>query len=199
MKRLYIRKGAEKIEDEDIVRKIRCGDRHAFQQCIERYRRHIFHIAYSVVHQRTDAEDIAQEVFIQIYRSLSQYDGKGFKTWISRIALHKAIDYRRKLLRSKEEAVEHITDAVSDEQMVANSLAGDVMTEVIVRDRKERLRMELKQIPALHREMIEAYYLEEKSYEQIAADSDISMKTVESRLYRARHWLRTHWREEDWR
>ncbi|OPA80098.1 RNA polymerase subunit sigma [Paenibacillus selenitireducens] len=182
-----------------MVRRIRLGDADAFRQLIDRYRQHVFQVAYSVVRDRADAEDIAQEVFIQIHRSLPQYESKGLKTWISRIALHKAIDYKRKLNRKQEDAVENLEEAVGSRMYVASGAAADVLSEVIIRDRQARLRTELDQIPALHREMIESYYLAEKSYEQIAMECDISLKTVESRLYRARQWLRTHWKEEDWR
>ena len=179
--------------------RIRRGDPAAFRQLIDRYHGHIFQVAYSVVRDRTDAEDIAQNVFIQIHRSLPQYESKGLKTWISRIAMNKAIDYKRKLNRRREDVVEDVEVAEGNRPFVASGMESDVLTEVIHRDRQARIREQLEHIPELHRQMIESYYLEEKSYDQIAMECDISLKTVESRLYRARQWLRTHWKEEDWR
>ncbi|WP_152396893.1 RNA polymerase sigma factor [Paenibacillus guangzhouensis] len=179
--------------------RIRRGESAAFRQLIDRFHGHIFQVAYSVVRDRTDAEDIAQNVFIQIHRSLPQYESKGLKTWISRIALNKAIDYKRKLNRRREEVVEDVEVAEGNRPFVASSIENDVLTEVIHRDRQARIRAQLDLIPELHRQMIESYYLEEKSYDQIATECNISLKTVESRLYRARQWLRTHWKEEDWR
>ncbi|MFD0617721.1 MULTISPECIES: RNA polymerase sigma factor [Paenibacillus] len=179
--------------------RIRRGDSAAFRQLIDRYHGHIFQIAYSVVRDRTDAEDIAQNVFIQIHRSLPQYESKGLKTWISRIAMNKAIDYKRKLNRRREDVVEDVEVVEGNRPFVASSMESDVLSEVIHRDRQARIREQLEHIPELHRQMIESFYLEEKSYDQIALECDISLKTVESRLYRARQWLRTHWKEEDWR
>ncbi|MNR68457.1 RNA polymerase sigma factor SigW [compost metagenome] len=56
----------------------------------------------------------------------------------------------------------------------------------------------INELPDSHREIVTAFYLNEQSYEEIAADQSIAVKTVESRLYRARHWMREHWKEEDW-
>jgi len=197
---VYInRRGESHIEDEELVMRIRQGDSVAFRQLIDRYHGHIFQVAYSVVRDRTDAEDIAQNVFIQIHRSLPQYESKGLKTWISRIAMNKSIDYKRKLNRRREDAVQDVEAAEGTRSFVASSMESDVLSEVIHRDRQARIREQLEHIPELHRQMIESYYLEEKSYDQIAMECDISLKTVESRLYRARQWLRTHWKEEDWR
>lgn len=159
----------------------------------------MFRVAYSVVRDTSHAEDIAQEVFLQVHRSLDQYEFKGLKSWISRIALHKAIDYKRKLDRHREEVVENIEIAAMASGDQRNfSIAQDIGLQVILKDRRERIRRQLDEIPYLHRDVILAYYMEEKSYEQIATEQNISLKTVESRLYRARQWLRTHWKEEDW-
>ena len=74
----------------------------------------------------------------------------------------------------------------------------DILHGVIRRDRKDRLWQEVESLPTAHREVVIAFYLDNKNYEQIAAEHGITLKTVESRLYRARHWIRTHWKEEEW-
>lgn len=53
-------------------------------------------------------------------------------------------------------------------------------------------------LPARHRDILVQFYIEEKSYDQIAREQNIAVKTVESRLYRARSWIRKHWKEEEW-
>jgi len=70
---------------------------------IDKYSQHVYHVAYSVLRNDQDAQDAAQEAFIQIYKSLPDYRSEGFKTWISRIAFHKAIDAKRKLGRRSAE------------------------------------------------------------------------------------------------
>lgn len=174
---------------------------------MEQYRQHVYQVAYSVVRHQADAEDIVQEAFIQIHRALPQYEMKGLKAWISRITVNKAIDYKRKKVRQLEAAIQPWPHADIEEGSAQGACAVeqpliqssyDVLTEVLDHERKQQLQAELERIPPLHRAMVQAFYLEEKSYDQIAAEQHITLKTVESRLYRARQWLRSHWKEEDW-
>ncbi|KAF4323815.1 hypothetical protein G195_003008 [Phytophthora kernoviae 00238/432] len=74
----------------------------------------------------------------------------------------------------------------------------DVLTRLVREERQEKLRERINQLPAQHRDIITAYYLSEKNYEQIARDAQVAVKTVESRLYRARQWIRNHWKEDEW-
>lgn len=128
-----------------------------------------------------------------MYKSLPDYRYQGLKTWITRIALNKAIDAKRKRDRLRELPVDY-------EHVLSQTPSGeeDVLSGVIRRDRMDRLLAEINQLPQAHREMMVAYYLEHKKYEQIASENEITMKTVESRLYRARQWIRQHWKEDEW-
>ncbi|MDQ0192938.1 RNA polymerase sigma factor [Paenibacillus wynnii] len=181
------------IEDENLIREICQGDVQSFRQFVEEYSQHVYKVTYSVLREAKEAEDAAQETFLQIYKSLPEYRHQGLKTWITRIALHKAIDAKRRRDRLREHPVDYdnvlsITPAQDE----------DVLHGVIRRDRRDRLWQEVESLPCVHREVVIAFYLEQKNYEQIAAEHGITLKTVESRLYRARNWIRTHWKEEEW-
>lgn len=65
------------------------------------------------------------------------------------------------------------------------------------REDRRQLREQVEQLPANYREVVTAYYMEDKSYEQIAAETGLERKSVESRLYRARSWMKRNWRKED--
>ncbi|MNK06095.1 ECF RNA polymerase sigma factor SigE [compost metagenome] len=150
-------------------------------------------MAYSVLHDQKEAEDTAQETFIQVYKSLPEYRSQGFKTWITRICLNKAIDCKRRRARRREdewESVEMLQHIPSSEE--------DTLDSLVRKERIQRVASRINELPDSHREIVTAFYLREQSYEQIAADQSIAVKTVESRLYRARHWMREHWKEEDW-
>lgn len=139
------------------------------------------------------AEDAAQEAFLQMYKSLPDYRYQGLKSWITRIALNKAIDAKRKRDRLRELSVDYelvLSQTASNEE--------DVLSGVVRRDRMDRLLCEINNLPETHRAIMVAYYLEHKKYDQIAAEQGISLKTVESRLYRARQWIRNHWKEDEW-
>jgi RNA polymerase sigma factor (sigma-70 family) len=141
-----------------------------------------------------DAEDIAQETFIQIYKSLSQYRSQGFKSWITRIAMNKAIDLKRKKTRRGEDNFYPVVDMEllpSDDE--------DPLSLTIRQEKKELFKHKLQTIPDNHRVVLTAFYLEEKNYEQIADELQVKPKTVESKLYRAREWIRKKWKEEEWK
>ncbi len=181
------------IEEEIMIKAICQGDGSAFRQFVEIYSEQVYKVTYSVLRDTKEAEDAAQETFLQIYKALPEYRFQGLKTWITRIALHKAIDARRRRGRQREQSADY-------EYMLDQTPAGDedVLSGVVRRDRKIRLWNEVDNLPSAHREVVIAFYLENKNYEQIAAEKGITLKTVESRLYRARQWIRAHWKEEEW-
>ncbi|MEK4106461.1 RNA polymerase sigma factor [Paenibacillus sp. FSL L8-0493] len=181
------------IEEELLIKRICQGDEDAFRQFVNTYSQHIYKITYSVLREVKAAEDAAQEAFLQMYKSLPDYRYQGLKSWITRIALNKAIDAKRKRDRLRELPVDYelvLSQTPSNEE--------DVLATVVRRDRMNRLSGEINNLPEGHREIMVAYYLENKKYEQIAAENEITLKTVESRLYRARQWMRKHWKEDEW-
>ncbi|MEK4436914.1 MULTISPECIES: RNA polymerase sigma factor [Paenibacillus] len=182
------------IDEARLIEQIRQGDASKFRLLIDKYSQHVYHVAYSVLRNDQEAQDAAQEAFIQMYKSLPEYRSEGFKTWLTRIAFHKAIDAKRKLGRRSSE------DLGGEERII--NLPGseeDILARLVREERKETLRERINQLPAQHRDIITAYYLSEKNYEQIAHDAQVAVKTVESRLYRARQWIRSHWKEDEWR
>lgn len=183
------------IETERLITRILQGDQGAFRELVNMYSKHVFHTAYSVLRDVKEAEDASQEVFIQVFKALPQYRSEGFKTWITRITLNKSIDLKRKIVRrtpeqqgDREEELERIPSR--DE---------DTLNLLIHKEKKHELRQKVLSLPDNHREVITAFYLEEKNYEQIACELGVTVKTVESKLYRARQWIRKTWKEEKWR
>ncbi|WP_082350658.1 RNA polymerase sigma factor [Paenibacillus xylanivorans] len=182
------------IDEARLIEQIRQGDTSQMRLLIEKYSQHVYHVAYSVLRNDQEAQDAAQEAFIQMVKSLPDYRSEGFKTWLTRIAFHKAIDAKRKVGRRSAE------DLGGEEKIM--NMPGreeDVLARLVREERQEKLRERIKQLPAQHRDIITAYYLSEKNYEQIARDAQVAVKTVESRLYRARQWIRNHWKEDEWR
>jgi len=123
---------------------------------------------------------------LQIYRSLPKYRLEGLKTWITRIAVHKAIDWRRRRARHLEE--------ITIQQPARTS---EVEEQVIERSKRSQLQEQLQQLPPNYKKVVTAYYIEDKSYEEIATETGLEKKGVETRLYRARNWMKRHWRRED--
>ncbi|UVI29907.1 sigma-70 family RNA polymerase sigma factor [Paenibacillus spongiae] len=173
-----------------------------------------------------DAEDALQEAFVRIYLSLPQYRGQGFKAWASRIAVNIAIDAQRKRMRKAEvligsyegsahttgdghaggersrlgrtsdNAAESIGAGTRGTGAIANH-SPPAEVEVLERERCERVRELVEEMPVGYGSVVRSYYLEDKNQREIAAQERIELKSVESRLYRAKRWMRKHWKEED--
>lgn len=182
------------IEEEKLIQRIRRGDRSAFRDLVDRYGDYVYRVTYSVLRDEKEAEDAAQETFIQVYKSLPDYRLQGFKTWITRIAINKAIDLKRKRDRRQEEN----WDPIEVDAHVAQD-EPEMLQELIDDERRVALRDKISVLPQGHRVVISAFYLQGKSYEDIAEELQVTVKTVESKLYRARIWMRDNWKEEEWR
>ena len=176
---------------DELVERVRAGNEHAFRILIETHKETVFRTVYSVLRHQKDAEDATQEVFIKIYTSLPQYKNQGFKTWMTRIAVNHAIDLKRKRDRKKEESHE-------EQPTKAHlGLSDDVEALFFQNERRKLVLQKLDDLPAGYREVVHDYYIKEKTYQQIAEEQQIQVKSVEVKLYRARNWMKKHWKEED--
>lgn len=174
-----------------LIEKIKLGDDEAFRLLVEKYRNDLFRVIYSVLKDQKESEDATQEVFMKIYTSLPKYENQGFKTWITRIAVNHAIDVKRKQQRRREDISETVNLDLDDGKRK------DLESEVIHRERRQLVRERLNELPDNYRDVIYGYYIAEKSYQQMALEQNVQVKTIETKLYRARIWMKKHWREED--
>lgn len=179
-----------------LIEKAKAGDEHAFRILIESYHVVIFHTVYAVLRNQKDAEDATQEVFLKIYLSLSRYENQGFKTWISRIAVNHAIDMKRKAYRKREAAVEdHVIE--DNPNSMLETREQSVEDQITNQEIKKLVHQRIHELPTNHQEIIHGFYIEEKSYEQLASDLKITRDTVATKLHRARTWMRKNWKESD--
>lgn len=163
-------------------------DSHNFTGLIDKYKGLVFAIVLRFVSSHEDAEDIAQEVFIQLYRSLPQCQPDHLKAWIGRIAMNKAIDWKRKQARTP--------DIIPGQLVSLDGPDGQNPEYSFIRQEREAYIRKLCASLAPHyRRVLIKYHFQDKTYQQIAREEGISMKTVESRLYRARKLLRQLWEE----
>lgn len=94
-------------DESDLVRKAQDGDVEAFETLVEVYRAKVYSIAYQIVGNADDAEDICQESFIKLYRNIRAYSSNHkFTTWLFRLVTNTAIDHLRKLNKSRRLSVE---------------------------------------------------------------------------------------------
>ena len=173
------------IEDKELVRLSREGDKEAFSLLVKRYETKVRHLAYQFTRNSAVAEDLAQEVFIKAYFGLPKFKGQsGFGTWLYRIGVNHVKDYLRK--KPKELSLEV---APQDLSASADALAGEEEAREDAR-RKSVVRTCLQTLPANHRIILTLRDIEGLPYEEISKTLKISAGTVDSRLFRARRMLR---------
>ncbi len=171
------------------IEKAAGGDEKAFTQLIDRYKGYLMATILPVVRDPGEAQDVLQETFWQVYRSLSGYRGGNLKFWLARIATRKAIDWCRQRERRSREVLH---DSPGDMDPGAALSAEE---EYFSHTAKARLASLLQALPPPYRTTMAGYLLEGKSYRQLADEAGVSVKTVESRLYRARRILRNDYEE----
>ena len=158
---------------------------------IEKYKDDLYRTVYAVLRNEKDAEDALQEVFLKIYSSLPSYEHSGFKTWMTRIAVNHAIDMKRKQSRRHEDAFETAEASFKKEAVDSIDL------ELIREEKRNMVRKKLEELPENYRDVIYGFYIEEKTYQQMAEEQNVQVKTIETKLYRARLWMKKHWKEDD--
>lgn len=181
------RRGVKVWNDEKWVLAFHAGNSGAFEAIIEHYQGYVFAIVLNFVNAN-EAPDVAQEVFIQLYRSLPRYESENLKAWIGKITVRKAIDWKRSHPPREENDID--TGSIPDNFAV--------MPDEFIIDQENRRKIKrlCLSLPSRYARVVNQYYYENKSYQQIAREEGITVRTVESRLYRAKNLIRQKWKEE---
>jgi RNA polymerase sigma-70 factor (ECF subfamily) len=168
-------------EDTTLVRRTLAGDQEAFASLVEKYKDPVFNVAYRMLGNATEAEDVAQEAFVRAYTQLHTYkDSHRFSTWLLSITSHLAIDQlrRRRFLALPLENVpflEWIADVgVGPEQAALEGEASDEMQRILLT------------LPPKYRAVLVLRYWNDLSYEEIATMLHLTPALVKARLHRAR-------------
>ena len=181
------------MDFEEIIRRARRKDEDAFSVLVDSYKNYVFAIILNFTRDQREAENIAQEVFLQVYLSLDSYQEDNFKSWLSRLAANKTIDYlRKKRVDFKEETQENSQALAED---LGQELVETPEEALLKKERKEKLDRICQELPEIYRQVIEDFYFYGRSYKEIAKREGISEKSVASRLYRGKILLREKWRD----
>ncbi|NLP36972.1 MAG: RNA polymerase sigma factor [Firmicutes bacterium] len=179
--------------EEVLIKQAAAGDKAAFEQLVEKYKAYVLAIILQLIPDSFHAENVAQEVFLQMYISLPQYRFAGFRTWLGRMATRKAIDWKRKQRRIQEKEI----FIPGNEQLPVQEGQDFVIEKLMRQEEAKQIRALCRQLPGRYQAVIEKYYFLGKSYRQIALEEKIAVKTVETRLYRARQKLKEKWEERN--
>ncbi|MGE5397826.1 MAG: RNA polymerase sigma factor [Chitinophagales bacterium] len=164
------------------------GNLDAFEQLVTRYQQQVFRVAYRMTNNREESEDIAQEVFINIYRKFSQFDpSKRFAPWLYRIAVNTCISN----IRRKKKYVSLNLDDIQEQQIdLHQHLSVDPLIKLEQAQLKETINQALKEIPEHYRIILILRYQLDLTNQEIAEILGISRENVEVKVHRARKNLR---------
>jgi RNA polymerase sigma-70 factor (ECF subfamily) len=174
------------MDDRTLVEQARHGSREAFEAIVKKYERKVFHLAYGFVRDRAAADDLAQDIFVKVYLSLSRFHAKSeFGTWLYRVAVNHIKDHLRKIGRRKEISLEEFANP----PFAAADDLREREREQTQERRRTIVRKVLETLPAKYRMILTLRDIRGLSYDDIAESLSISPGTVDSRLHRARKIL----------
>jgi len=167
--------------DGELLARSAAGDQAAFAELVRRHETQVLNLAFRYTRDRQDAEELAQEIFLKVWRHARSFRGESaFGTWLYRLAVNACLNHRQ---RRKARPDTH-------------TLAGDVAAEnppaadaLVASERELRLQDALAALPARQRMALALASFEDKSYEEIADAMCVSVASVESLLFRARRNL----------
>ena len=178
-------------EVRELLRAARAGDARAFGELVQRFMRSIYAVAYRLMGNHDDADDIAQETFVRAHAALARYDENySFYTWLRTIATRlglNEIEKRRRRQTSGGETFESAAETV-------HAAAPDPAEELAGEELRAALESALRALPAEYRAVLALRTFEDLSYEDIARVLEIPIGTVMSRLSRARTELKSRLR-----
>ncbi|MDG1499171.1 MAG: sigma-70 family RNA polymerase sigma factor [Planctomycetota bacterium] len=168
--------------DTDLVAETLAGQQLSFQLLVERHQGRLFAVVRNYTRNRVEVEDIVQDAFLKAFKRLDSFQHQAsFSTWLQRIAINTALDFIKRCGRSP------IT-AVDDPEIIAERVP-QVLAPGARLEREEIAEIThtvLDELPEIFRTVIIMRELEDRTYQEIADLLEISIGTVESRLYRAR-------------
>ena len=156
--------------------------REAFELLLDRYQHKAFRLAYSMLGNEASAEEMVQDTFLRIWKALPSYRGDAsLSTWIYAITRNRCLTRRKDLRERRSISIEEPSVKAAVDSLLASKPEGG--------ERLPDSAMLLAQLSPPYREVLRLFYLEEKSYEEVAAMLGLPIGTVKTYLHRARKQL----------
>ena len=174
------------------IARVLAGEAHLFHDLIRPVERAVFVMLYSLLHNETDAEDVAQETFIKIYRNLHSFRGDSkFSTWALSIARNEGLAWLRRRASRPEEPLEPVLeDASGDFTPALLTDWREVPPEALERkELRECLSQAILHLPPIYRDVVQLRDIDELDVQETAGVLGITAGSVKVRLHRARTML----------
>ncbi len=175
--------------DQHYINQILNGDANAFTVLVDRYKDMVFTLALRMVKNREEAEEVSQDTFVKMYKSLNKFKGDSkFSTWIYKIAYNTSLD---RLKKNKK----FINDVAIDEY-TAHQLKtlNNALNALEIKEKEHAIKQCLNLLPAADSFLLTLYYFEEQTLDEIAQTMNLTSNNVKVKLFRSRKKLATIFR-----
>jgi RNA polymerase sigma-70 factor (ECF subfamily) len=182
------------LKEEHLITQLKAGDDNAFKYFVEKYQNLVYNTSLGMLQHAEDAEDITQEVFIQVYHTISQFKGEAkLSTWLYRVAVTRSLDHLRAKKRKKRFAfIQSLFGTESNEPLVEQASFVHPGVQLENKERAGILFAAIAKLPENQKIAFTLNKVEGLSYEEVAEVMQTSVSSVESLLFRARNNLKTH-------
>jgi len=181
------------LDDQRLISSLQAGDESAYEQLIERFQSPVYNLAYRLLNDQADASDVAQEVFLKIFRNVGSFRGdSSLRTWVYRIAVNESHNRRRWLFRHHrgETGIDDVFDDSDSRERPLMDSRETPFDFAVNREAQVLLEEALAAINPIFRTAVVLREVEDMSYEEIAEILEVSIGTVKSRIVRGREALR---------
>ncbi len=186
------------VSDVDVMLRVKTGDESAFAYLVQKYRRPMIGFMYRLCHNPSTAEELAQEVFLRVYRSRTSYEPSAkFTTWLYRIATNLAVNHARDTRHERAENTVRL-DEPDQETGTTPDLADDSLSaeeRILKRERLAAIRSKVNALPERQRMAVIMHKYQQMDYQQIAGVLKLSESATKSLLFRAYETLREQLKE----
>lgn len=179
--------------DADVMLRVKAGDDAAFEYLVQKYRRPMVSFMYRMLHSSTAAEDLAQEVFLRVYRSRESYEANAkFTTWLYRIASNLAMNHARDTRHERPENTVSLDEPDETTGLSIDVPDGSLSAEELIvrRERMAAIRKRVQALPERQRTAVIMHKFQQMDYRQIAEVLKLSESATKSLLFRAYESLR---------
>ena len=188
----------EGCSDAQVMLRVKAGDQSAFDYLVQKYRRPLVSFMYRMARNAAAAEDLAQEVFLRVYRSRESYQASAkFTTWLYRIATNLAVNHARDTRHQRPEATVSLDEPDSETGTTVELPDGALTAEqaMLRRERLHAIRQKVEALPERQRLAVIMHKYQQMEYRQIAEVLKLSESATKSLLFRAYETLREQLKE----
>jgi len=186
------------VTDADIMLRVKAGDDSAFEYLVQKYRRQMVSFMYRMSHNSAVAEDLAQEVFLRVYRSRANYEASAkFTTWLYRIATNLAVNHARDTRHERPENTVNLDQPDSETGQTPDVPDSSMTVEeaILRRERLAAIRQKVQALPERQKTAVLMHKYQQMDYKQIAEVLKLSESATKSLLFRAYETLRVQLKE----